>query len=98
MLASDPLDMSSCLHQVRPQPPQNFSRKVILKLQDQLSQHYQCEILNQRHLRCVRQSKSTHLQGRVGFLTDNSRNTLIGGFGSLVTWKTYAVTVSPHSV
>ena len=98
VLAPDPLDMSLCLRQVRSQSLQNFSRKAILKLQDQLSQHDQCKILNQRHLRCVHQSKFTNLQGRVGFWTDNSRSTLIGGFGGLVTWKTYAVTVSPHSV
>ena len=39
---------------VRAQSFQNFSRKVTLKLQDQLSRHHRCKILDQRHLRYAR--------------------------------------------
>ena len=45
---------------MRAQSFQNFSRKAILKLQDQLSQHDRCKNLNQRHLRYARRFKSTN--------------------------------------
>ena len=45
---------------VRAQSFQNFSRKATLKLQDQLSRHHRCKILDQRHLRYARRSKSTN--------------------------------------
>ena len=57
--APDPLDMYPCPIRMRAQSFQNFSRKVILKLQDQLSQHDRCKNLNQRHLRYARRFKST---------------------------------------
>ena len=50
--------MSPRLRRVRAQFFQNFSRKAILKLQDQLSRHDRCKILDQRHLKYVRRSKS----------------------------------------
>ena len=58
--APDPLDMSPCPIRMRAQSFQNFSRKAILKLQDQLSQHDRCKKLNQRHLRYARRFKSTN--------------------------------------
>ena len=72
---------------MRAQSFQNFSRKAILKLQDQLSQHDRCKNLNQRHLSYARRFKSTNqriatkqtsLCG-VGlwFWTANGRDTLI---------------------
>ena len=45
---------------MRAQSFQNFSRKAILKLQDQLSQHDRCKNLDQRHLRYARGFKSTN--------------------------------------
>ena len=45
---------------LRAQSFQNFSRKATLKLQDQLSRHHRCKILEQRHLRCACRSKSTN--------------------------------------
>ena len=58
--ARDRLDMYPCPIRMRAQSFQNFSRKAILKLQDQLSQHDRCKNLNQRHLRCARRFKSTN--------------------------------------
>ena len=54
--APDPLDMSPCLRRVRARSFHNFSMKTILKMQDQLSQHDRCKILDQRHLRyaCIK--------------------------------------------
>ena len=85
--ARDRLDMYPCLIRMRAQSFQNFSRKAILKLQDQLSQHDRCKNLNQRHLsyarrfKCTNQriaTKQTSLCG-VGlwFWTVNGRDTLI---------------------
>ena len=51
---------SPYLRRVRAQSFQNFSRKATLKLQDQLSRHHRCKILEQRHLRCACRSKSTN--------------------------------------
>ena len=51
---------SPYLRQVRAQSFQNFSRKATLKLQDQLSRHHRCKILDQRHLRYACRSKSTN--------------------------------------
>ena len=84
--------MYPCPIRMRAQSFQNFSRKAILKLQDQLSQHDRCKKLNQRHLRYARQfkptnqcnaTKETSLCG-VGlwFWTANGHDTLIGGFES----------------
>ena len=58
--APDRLDMYPCAIRMRAQSFQNFSRKAILKLQDQLSQHDRCKNLNQRHLRYARRFKSTN--------------------------------------
>ena len=52
--------MYPCPIRMRAQSFQNFSRKAILKLQDQLSQHDRCKNLNQRHLRYARRFKSTN--------------------------------------
>ena len=52
--------MYLCPFRMRAQSFQNFSRKAILKLQDQLSQHDRCKNLNQRHLRYARRFKSMH--------------------------------------
>ena len=52
--------MYPCPIRMRAQSFQNFSRKAILKLQDQLSQHDRCKNLNQRHLRYARRFKSMH--------------------------------------
>ena len=82
--------MYPCPIRMRAQSFQNFSRKAILKLKDQLSQHDRCTKLNQRHLRYARRFKSTNqrittkqtsLCG-VGlwFWTANGRDTLIGGW------------------
>ena len=61
MADSDPLDMYVSI----PAPSEssiirNFLRKAILKLQDHLSQLDRCKILDQRHMRCSRRSKSTN--------------------------------------
>ena len=48
---------SPYLRRVRAQPFQNFST---LKLQDQLSRHHRCKILDQWHLRYACRSKSTN--------------------------------------
>ena len=45
---------------MRAQSFQHFSRKTVLKLQDQLSQHDQSKNLNQRHLRYAHWFKSTN--------------------------------------
>ena len=84
--------MYPCPIQMRAQSFHNFSRKAILKLQDQLSQHEWCKKLNQRHLRYARWFKSTNQCNatketslcRVGlwFWTANGCDTLIGGFES----------------
>ena len=50
--------MSPRLIRVRAQLFQNFSRKAIMKLEDQLSRHDRCKILDQGHLRYARRSKS----------------------------------------
>ena len=79
---------SPYLSRVRAQSFQNFTRKATLKLQDQLSRHHRCKILDQKHLRYACQSKSTNQRvsskppslPRTGFY--NGRNTLIGEFGS----------------
>ena len=60
MADSDPLDMSPFLRRVRAQPFENFLRKAILKLQDHLSQPDRCKILDRRHRRYSRRSKSTN--------------------------------------
>ena len=52
--------MYPCPIRMRAQSFHNFSRKAILKLQDQLSQHDRCKNLNQRHLRYARRFKSTN--------------------------------------
>ena len=52
--------MYTCPIRMRAQSSQNFSRKAILRLQDQLSQHDRCKNLNQRHLRYARRFKSTN--------------------------------------
>ena len=51
---------SPYLRRVRAQPFQNFSRKATLKLQDQLSRHHRCKILDQWHLKYACRSKSTN--------------------------------------
>ena len=51
---------SPYLRRVRAQSFQNFSRKATLKLQDQLSRHHRCKILDQWHLRYACRSKSTN--------------------------------------
>ena len=60
LITPDPLDMYPCPIQMRAHSFQNFVRKAILKLQDQLSQHDWCKNLNQRHLRYARRFKSTN--------------------------------------
>ena len=52
--------MYPCPIRMRAQSFQNFSRKAILKVRDQLSQHDRCKNLNQRHLRYARRFKSTN--------------------------------------
>ena len=52
--------MSPYLRRVRALSFQNFSRKAILKLQYQLSQHDRRQILDQKHLRYARRSKFTN--------------------------------------
>ena len=71
--ARDRLDMYPCLIRMRALSFQNFSRKAILKLQDQLSQQRRFKCTNQRIA-----TKQTSLCG-VGlwFWTVNGRDTLI---------------------
>ena len=79
--------MYPCPIRMRAQSFQNFSRKAILKLQDQLSQHDRCKNLNQRHLRYARRFKSTNQRiatkqtslcgAGLWFWTTNSRDTYI---------------------
>ena len=79
---------SPYLRRVRAQSFQNFSRKATLKLQDQLSRHHRCKILEQRHLRYACRSKSANQRvtsrppSLPGTGVYNDRNTLIGEFGS----------------
>ena len=83
--------MYPCPIRMRTQSFQNFSRKAILKLQDQLSQHDRCKNLNQRHLRYVRQFKSNNQRiATVGaqFKTTTLPGTgMIGGFESTLCFK-----------
>ena len=82
----------ACPIQMRAQSLQNFSRKAILKLQDQLSQHDRCKSLNQRHLMYACRFKSTNQRiATVGSSKPQpcpgqgclfGRDTLIGGFES----------------
>ena len=84
--------MYPCPIRMRAQSFQNFSRKAILKLKDQLSQHDRCTKLNQRHLRYVHRFKSTNQRiTTVGSSKPQpypaqgclfGRDTLIGGFES----------------
>ena len=84
--------MYPCPIRMRAQSFQIFSRKAILKLQDQLSQHDRCKNLNQRHLRYARRFKSTNQRiATVGSSKPQpcpgqgclfGRDTLLGGFES----------------
>ena len=97
MPVTDPPDMYPCPIRMRAQSFPNFSRKAILKLQDQLSQHDRCKNLNQRHLRYVRQFKSNNQRiATVGSSKPQpcpaqgclfGRDTLIGGFESTLCFK-----------
>ena len=84
--------MYPCPIRMRAQSFHNFSRKAILKLQDQLSQHDRCKKLNQRHLSYARRFKSPNQRiTTVGSSKPHpypaqgclfGRVTLIGGFES----------------
>ena len=84
--------MCPCPIRMRAQSFHNFSRKAILKLEDQLSQHDRCKKLNQRHFRYARLFKSTNQRiTTVGSSKPQpypaqgclfGRVTLIGGFES----------------
>ena len=85
-------DVCLVVIRMRAQSFQNFSRKAILKLQDQLSQHDRCKKLNQRHLSYARRFKS--INQRIATIGSSKpqhcpaqgclfgRDTLIGGFES----------------
>ena len=102
--APNPPDMYPCPIRMIAQSFQNFSRKAILKLQDQLSQHDHFKNLSQRHLRYARRFKSTNQRiatkqtslcgAGLWFWTVNGRDTLILLKILLVIWSLFFLNFS----